>query len=377
MTKNILVTGGAGFIGSHLVDKLIDEKGYNVTVFDILEEQVHGSSKKFPEYLNPKANFILGSVTDYLKLEDLVKSNEVIYHLAAIVGVGQSMYQIKKYTEYNILGTANLLDIIANSEHNVKKLIISSSNTVYGEGKARCGKCGIVFPSLRTEKQLRRKDWELKCPLCDQNIKPLLTDESKPFNSSSLYALSKQSQEEMGLLIGNTYGINTTIMRFFLVYGTRQSISNPYTGVCGIFCSRLFTGKPAIVFEDGLQSRDFVNVHDVCQALILCMEKDAARGEIFNVGSGNPITIKEVAEVITNKINPDLKPIYNQQYRVGDIRHCLADISKIKSKLGYSPKIAFKEGINDLIEWVRPQIKDHKDKSQNAIEELKKKGLLN
>ncbi|MFX1296904.1 MAG: NAD-dependent epimerase/dehydratase family protein [Promethearchaeota archaeon] len=376
MTKKILITGGAGFIGSHLVDELIEKKNHKITVFDILEEQVHGKSNKPPEYLNKKAKFIHGSVTDYAKLEELVKEHDIVYHLAAMVGVGQSMYQIKKYINHNILGTANLLDIIANSEHNVEKLIITSSNTVYGEGKSKCNKCGIVIPKLRTSEQLKQRDWSVKCPKCGLKVETLLTDESTPFNPSSIYAFSKQAQEQTALLIGETFGINTTILRFFLVYGSRQALSNPYTGVCAIFCTRLFNGKPPIVYEDGLQSRDFVNVKDICQALILSMEKEAARNEIFNVGSGKPITIKEVAEVLTNKINPNLTPIYNHQYRIGDIRNCVADISKIKNKLGFTPLISFIKGIDDLIDWIKPQVSLIKDGTQKAIAELKEKGLL-
>ncbi len=376
MTKKVLVTGGAGFIGSHLVDKLIDQKGYEVSILDILEEQVHGNVNHPPDYLNKNSKFFLGSVTDYKKLEHLVGENDIIFHLAAIVGVSQSMYQVEKYIENNILGLANLLDILVNSKHNVKKVVIASSNTVYGEGRAQCNKCGVVFPRLRLQDQLERKDWELDCPHCRSKVKPLLTDENSPCNPSSIYAFSKQAQEKMSLMIGNTYGINTTVLRFFLVYGTRQALSNPYTGVCAIFSTKALYGKPPIIFEDGMQSRDFVNVKDVCQALILAMEKNAANGEIFNVGTGIPVTIKEVADLITEKINPELKPVYNQQYRIGDIRHSVADISKIKNKLGYSPTLTFKEGIDDLINWIKTQKNDIQKPSQKAIQELKEKGLL-
>ena len=376
MVKRVLITGGAGFIGSHLVDKLIEERDYEVTILDLLEEQVHGNIDNPPDYLNKEANFLKGSVTDYGKLEELIGENEIIFHLAAMVGVGQSMYQIKKYIDNNILGVANLLDILANKNHSVEKVVIASSNTVYGEGKSRCGNCGVFFPKLRSPQQLELKDWEIICPSCGQKSESILTDEIAPFNSSSIYALSKQVQEEMGIMIGKTYGINTTILRFFLVYGTRQALSNPYTGVCSIFSSRLLQGKPPIVFEDGKQSRDFVHVDDVCQALLLSIDKRAADGEIFNVGTGMPITIKEVAELITEKIKPSLKPRYNQQYRVGDIRHCVADISKIKNKLGYKPSIPFKKGIDEFIDWIRTQKDCTPKQSQKAMEELKEKGLL-
>jgi len=305
-----------------------------------------------------------------------VKQNDVIFHLAAKVGVGQSMYQISDYVENNILGIANLFNILVNSDHNVKKVVIASSNTVYGEGKSSCAKCGIVIPKLRNINQLKNKDWELNCPICGDKLESFLTDEKTRYNPSSIYALSKQVQEEMSVMIGKTFGIDIAILRFFLVYGTRQALSNPYTGVFAIFCSRLLNGKHPIVFEDGLQSRDFVNVKDVCQALLLAMKSNAANGEIFNVGSGIPLNIKSIAEIMTEEINPKLKPIYNQQYRVGDIRHSVADISKITSKLGYIPKISFNQGIEEYINWIKTQENKIEDKTESALLELKEKGLL-
>ncbi len=376
MTKKVLVTGGAGFIGSHLVDKLIEKKNYEVTVLDNLEEQVHGKTEGHPSYFNNSSEFFHGSVTDYEKFKKLIKENEIIVHLAASVGVGQSMYQIKKYIDNNVQGIANLLDILVNCEHIVEKVVIASSNTVYGEAKSQCNNCGIIFPKLRTLEQLKHKDWELNCPECGSKVRPLLIDENSPLNPSSIYAYTKLAQEKIGLIIANTYGIKMSVLRFFLVYGSRQALSNPYTGVCSIFCTRALNGKPPIIFENGKQTRDFVNVKDVCQALVLAMEKDEANGEIFNVGTGMPITITEVAEIITKKINPNLKLIYNHNFRIGDIRHCCADISKIKKKLGYSPTLSFREGIDNLINWVKSQRKDLKKPSDIAIEELKEKGLL-
>ncbi|MFX1297162.1 MAG: NAD-dependent epimerase/dehydratase family protein [Promethearchaeota archaeon] len=376
MGKRILVTGGAGFIGSHLVDQLIDEKHHDVTILDSLDEQVHGNQRTPPEFLNKKAILVQNSTTNYDFFKEIVLEHEIIFHLAASVGVGQSMYQIRKYSRNNILSTANLLDILVNNEHNVKKLVIASSNTIYGEGKAQCKSCGIIYPNLREINNLKKKKWDVLCPKCGKITIPLFTDENYHFNSSSIYALSKQVQEQMGLLIGKTYGINTTILRFFLVYGTRQALSNPYTGVCSIFCNRLFNGIPPLIFEDGLQTRDFVHVKDVCQALILSMEREAAKNEIFNVGTGIPVTINEVAQIISDKINPQLPPLVTQQYRIGDIRHCIADISKIKRILGFQPMIKFSDGIDDLIEWVKPQAKNIIDKSQNALNQLEKKKLI-
>ncbi|MFW9821479.1 MAG: NAD-dependent epimerase/dehydratase family protein [Candidatus Thorarchaeota archaeon] len=376
MPKKVLITGGAGFIGTHLTDFLIERTKHNITILDCLDEQVHGKASNPPDYLNEEISFTKGSVNNYKKFEELVLKNDIIIHLAARVGVGQSMYQISKYIDNNILGTANLLNILVNSEHNVKKVVIASSNTVYGEGKAFCEKCGVVLPELRTDTQLKNKEWALNCPNCNSSLKPHLIDEKTPCNPTSIYALSKLFQEEMGLMIGKTYGIDITILRFFLVYGSRQSLSNPYTGVFAIFASRLLNNKPPIVFEDGLQSRDFVNVKDVCQASLLAMESQVANGEIYNVGTGISHTIKEIAEIFTKKINPDLNPIYSQQYRVGDIRHSAADISKIQTQLKYKPGISLDQGIEEFIKWAKYQENNINDKTELALTELKEKKLL-
>ncbi|MBD3196871.1 MAG: NAD-dependent epimerase/dehydratase family protein [Candidatus Lokiarchaeota archaeon] len=377
MSKSVLLTGGAGFIGSHVVDRLIMENKYEITVLDILEPQVHGDKATVPAYLNPEAEFIQGSVEDYELMDDLIQNNDILIHLAAMVGVGQSMYQIKKYVRHNTYGTSVLLDILSNKKHSVQKVVIASSNTIYGEGKYNCVQCGVKYPDFREKPQLKEKDWELKCPDCGKKMDPLPTDETTPFNSSSIYALTKQNQEQMGLMIGKTYGIDTTILRFFLVYGPRQSLSNPYTGVCAIFSSRLLNNQAPLVFEDGLQSRDFVHVNDIAQAILLSIKKKKAKHQIYNVGSGESISIKNVAETLAEKINPKVKPIYNEQYRVGDIRHCVADISKIKNHLGYQPKVRFQDGIEDLIHWIRKKTSNNKsNSSQRAIDELQDKGLI-
>ena len=374
MSKEILITGGAGFIGSHLVDFLLD-KGHVITVLDNLEEQVHGKIKKQPSYLNTDIKFIKGSLSDYDLLYSALKDSEVVFHLAAAVGIGQSMYQIAKYIKSNTQGTAILLDILANKEHEVKKLIVASSMSIYGEGKYSCESCGESFPKNRKSEDLENGIWEFKCEKCGKTLKPFPTSEEKPLESTSIYAMSKSHQERMSLLIGDVYGINTTALRFFNVYGSRQALSNPYTGVCAIFCSNLLCGNPPIIFEDGLQSRDFVNVKDICQALELSMENIKAKGEVFNVGTGQPITIKKIAESLIQKINPDLKPQITDKFRQGDIRHCFADISKIKNKLGYAPTVSFDDGIEELIHWVKKQTGKVKDKTRDALEELKNRGL--
>ena len=375
MSRKILITGGAGFIGSHLADLLLED-GHDIIVYDNLDVQVHGKINKPPAYLNKNIKFINGNVKDYDLFYTAIKDVEVIYHLAAAVGVGQSMYQISKYIENNTLGTANLLDILVNKENSVEKLIVASSMSIYGEGKYKCESCGYVFPQFRDNHDLEKGIWEYKCKGCGKELIPVPTDELKPLDSTSIYAMSKKHQEKMSLLIGNTYGIDTTALRFFNIYGSRQALSNPYTGVCAIFCSNLLAGNPPIIFEDGLQSRDFINVKDVCQSLKLVMKKKGAKGENFNVGTGNPITIKKIAQILTEKINPNLEPIITNKFRAGDIRHCFADISKIKEKLGFEPKISFEQGIEELIQWVKLQVGKVQDKSRDAFEELKHKGLI-
>ncbi len=376
MIKNILITGGAGFIGSHLADKLIENPDYNVIIIDILEEQVHGKLFKPPDYLNKSVKFYQGSITNKRLIESLVEKTDIIFHLAAMVGVSQSMFEINKYTYNNIYGTSNLIETIINFNPEIEKIIIASSNTVYGESKANCPNCGVFFPKMRTNIQLINREWEIRCPNCKSLAKPIPCDENTPFNPNSIYALSKQVQEQIGLMIGKTYNIDTTILRFFLVYGSRQALSNPYTGVCGIFSSRCLMNKSPIIFEDGNQLRDFIHVSDVCQALILAMRNTESKGEIFNVASGNPITIKEVAKTIIEKIKPSLKPIYSQKYRIGDVRHCIADISKIKNRLGFKPKIRFKEGIEEYIEWIKNQNLSEIRLLDSVNEELMRKGLL-
>lgn len=375
MGKNILITGGAGFIGSHLVDTLVD-KDYEIIVYDNLEEQVFGKINSVPDYLNTNIKFIKANVVDYDNLHSAIKDVEVIIHLAAAVGVGQSMYQISKYINNNTMGTANLLDILVNKEHNVKKLIVASSMSIYGEGKYKCESCGIQFPQTRKSKNLEHGKWEHYCEDCGKELKPMPTDEEKPLDSTSIYAMSKKHQEKMSLLIGKTYGINTTALRFFNVYGSRQALSNPYTGVCAIFSSNLLNGNPPNVFEDGLQTRDLISVKDICEAIVLSINKKSAENEVFNVGTGIPTSIKEIAELLSEKINPNINPNILNKYRPGDIRHCIADISKIKSKLQFQPEVSIKDGIDQLIQWVKLQKGNVKDKSKEALEELKTKGLI-
>jgi dTDP-L-rhamnose 4-epimerase len=280
-----------------------------------------------------------------------------MFHQAATVGVGQSMYKIAYYSEVNILGTANLLDILANERNGVTKIIMASSMSNYGEGKYYCEGCGTVHPRSRSRRQLERREWEMTCPHCYKYVRPVPTDEEKPLYPTSVYAISKRDQEEMVINVGRAYNIPAVALRYFNTYGPRQALSNPYTGVAAIFSSRIINGHNPVIFEDGLQGRDFIHVSDVVQANILAMERDEANYEVFNVGTGKMTKLLEMVEILIKKLghDRDIRPEITNKFREGDIRCCYADISKIEKKLGFKPKVKFKEGLFDLIDWVMTQ----------------------
>jgi dTDP-L-rhamnose 4-epimerase len=372
MKKKIIVTGGAGFIGSFLVDELVD-KGHTVKILDNLEEQVHQGI--YPSYVNKNAEFIKADVRNYGEIKDHVMDADVVVNFAAMVGVGQSMYKIKEYVHTNSLGTANILHVLANEEHSVKKVLVASSMSIYGEGSYYCEKCGHEHHNIeRSWEKAQKGEWNIMCPDCKEVIVPIPTKETKPLSSSSIYAISKKNQEEMTLNVGQAYGIPSVALRFFNTYGPRQSLSNPYTGVAAIFMSRIKNKNPPMIFEDGEQGRDFVSVHDIVQGCVLAIEKNAANNEIFNIGTGKKTSIRQVAENIIDAFKSDIKPSLNNQYRKGDIRHCYADISKIKSKLDYEPKISLKDGMQELVDWSLNQ--DSRDMVDIAFNELKNKKLI-
>jgi dTDP-L-rhamnose 4-epimerase len=372
MSMNILVTGGAGFIGSHLVDGLI-EKGHNVRVLDALVPQVHGTNPTWPIWLSTEIDRIQGDVRDQSIWPKILKDIDVIYHLAAEVGVGQSMYEMTRYMSANTLGTTIMLEELSRGKYQVQKLIVASSMSIYGEGAYSSHNGENQYPPIRSMGQLVKKQWELFLENPKEELIPIPTPEEKPLNPTSVYAISKRDQEELCLTVGRAYNIPTIALRFFNVYGPRQALSNPYTGVVAIFSSRLLNKKPPLIYEDGLQSRDFVHVSDIVQALILAMDHDEANYETINIGSGERITILEIAEMLARVLNVSIKPQVIKQYRIGDIRHCFADIHKAQRLLNYEPMIKLEYGMLGLIEWLKKQTAI--DKIDTATSELVSRGL--
>jgi dTDP-L-rhamnose 4-epimerase len=369
---HVLVTGGAGFIGSHIVDALF-ARGHKVRVFDNLDPQVHDGSVVAPAYLDPNAEFIRGDVRDEAAIAKALDSIEVVYHQAAAVGVGQSMYEIKRYMDVNTLGTSVLLEAMVGRRGQFKKLVVASSMSIYGEGRYQTATGEKIAPTLRPVSQFQKGIWELLDPKTGEQLIPLPTDEEKPLQPASPYATGKRDQEELCLSIGRAYGIPTVALRYFNVYGQRQSLSNPYTGIAAIFTSRLLNNNPPLVFEDGLQSRDFTHVSDIVQANMLAMERDSMNYDYFNVGTGRRLSVLDIANALITSMGKDLTAKINGKYREGDIRHCYGDISKIKAASGYSPKVKFEQGISELVEWCSTQ--QAEDKVLQATQELVAKGL--
>ncbi len=360
--RDILVTGGAGYIGSHLVDALVARE-YSVTVLDNLEPQVHRSGT-WPSYANPKAKYVKGDVRDRSVFEPLVLASQAVVHFGAAVSIGQSMYQVDRYVDVNTRGTALLLDILVNTKHKVEKVLVASSIGVYGEGAYECATHGPVAPTIRPEQQLAARDWEQHCPHCGAHVRSVPTP------------MTKYHQEEMVLLIGKTYGIPSVAPRFFNVYGPRQSLSNPYAGVAAIWLSRLLNGKQPIVFEDGGQLRDFVSIHDVVDCLMLMLERPGADYLPVNVGSGQTITILDVARLIARLLGSSIEPQITQTGRKFDIRHNTADITRAQETLGFAPKVSLDQGFSELIEWAKTTPDAAVDFFDKAMQELQEKGLL-
>jgi dTDP-L-rhamnose 4-epimerase len=294
-------------------------------------------------------------------------------HLAAAVGVGQSMYEIERYMSINTMGCAVLLEEILERRDAIGKVVVASSMSIYGEGAYTCGSCGPVAPSLRSRQQMRDGSWEMRCPRCSKNVTAIPTSEDKPLAPTSIYAISKRDHEEMFVCFGNSYNIPTIALRYFNIYGPRQALSNPYTGAAAIFSSRLLNGNPPLVFEDGLQSRDFIHVSDIVAANVLAMERGGDRCAVFNVGTGRSISILQLVNLIREELGKGPAPEILGKFREGDIRHCYADISRIRAELDFAPRVPLEKGVKDLVAWVGEQ--EAVDMVDQATRELEKRGL--
>jgi dTDP-L-rhamnose 4-epimerase len=367
----ILVTGGAGFIGSHLVDRLV-AAGHAVRVLDSLEAQVHGEDRSPPAYLNPGAELLVGDVRDRAAVAAALRDVEVVFHQAAAVGVGQSMYEIERYVSANSLGAAVLLEGIVERRAALRRVVVASSMSLYGEGLYRDAGGEAVAPALRPDAQLEARAWE---PV-DERGEPLAalpTPETKPLFPTSVYAVTKRDHEELFLTVGRAYGIPTVALRYFNVYGPRQALSNPYTGVIAIFSARLLNGKPPVIFEDGRQSRDFVHVSDVVEANLRALQAPAVVGGAYNVGTGRATTILEIAQTLARELDAAVPAQATDRFRAGDIRHCFADVTAARRDLGFRARVSVPEGLRDLLAWLEIQRPD--DRVDRAHSELESRGL--
>jgi len=369
MKMRVLITGGAGFIGSHLADELL-EHGYGVRVLDSLVSQVHGPERRRPRYLSPDVELVEGDVRDPDAVRRALQGIDAVYHLAARVGVGQSMYEVAEYTSVNNLGSAVLLEALIS--YPVQRLVVASSMSIYGEGLYRDRHEQIHDRVQRTPDQLARGDWEPR-GADGGGLTPVPTPETKAPVLASLYALSKYDQERMCLLVGATYRIPTVALRLFNVYGPRQALSNPYTGVLAIFAARYLNGKPPLIFEDGQQRRDFVHVRDVAAGCRLALEVDGAIGGVFNLASGEARTIRAIADRMAEALGMSIVPRLTGQYRIGDIRHCLAELGLARRVLGYQPRVDLGAGLGELASWLATQTAI--DRVDDMHAELAERGL--
>jgi dTDP-L-rhamnose 4-epimerase len=364
-----LVTGGAGFIGTHVVEQLLAD-GREIVVLDAFDRQVHGDGPRTPL---AGVEMRAGNVADRDALRGALVGVDEVVHLAAVVGVGQSMYEIQRYVYENTLATAVLLEELMARRDVVRRLVVASSMSIYGEGEYECERDGRVAPAPRPETQLLERRWECLCPHCGLELRPVPTRESKPLIPTSVYAVTKRDHEELCLVVGRAYGIPTVALRFFNVYGPGQALSNPYTGVAAIFGSRLLNKRRPFVFEDGLQSRDFVNVSDIARGVALALERDPAVDHAINLGTGRPTTVNEVAESLARGLDLEIEPELAGQYRAGDIRHCYADATRAEQLLGFRTAVELEDGMARLAEWLREQ--QAVDRVDQATDELLERGL--
>jgi dTDP-L-rhamnose 4-epimerase len=366
--KRALVTGGAGLIGSHITDLLLLE-GWKVRVLDNLEPNTHRRGK--PAWINQEAEFIEGDLRDRDIITAALDKIDIVFHQAAYGGY---MPEIAKYVHVNSLGTAQMLEVIREKKLPVKKILVASSQAVYSEGAGECPDHGLVFPPVRPVEQLRKADWQVHCPICGAITKSVPTPENAPVGGETVYGLTKVDQERLVLLWGKQVGIPTVALRYSCTYGPRQSIFNPYTGVIAIFCTRLLNNLPPVLYEDGQQTRDFSFVQDIARANLLAAETDKLDGLPVNVGSGRGVSIREIAETISNALDVDIAPEVNGEFRPGEMRHLTSDTTRVCAA-GYEPRVDLAKGIRRYIDWIRTQ-SDIRDYFSEAAKILRSKGIV-
>ena len=372
MGESVLVTGGAGFIGSHLVDGLL-ARGDRVRVLDNLLAQAHPTGT--PRHVSPDAEFVLGDIRDRGAMDAALDGVEVVYHLAGMVGNGQSMFDVRRYVDINATGTATLLEAVAARRDQVRRHVMASSMVVYGDGTYRCQQHGRLRSVERSEARLAAERWEPICPLCGEEVAAVPTDEEQTLAPTSTYGVSKLTQEQLALTLGRTFGVPTVALRFLNVYGSRQALSNPYTGVAAIMTSRLLNGRAPVVFEDGSQRRDLVHVRDVVCALMASADApDESCYQPINVGTGRSNSILDIARLLARTLGLEIEPSVPGEYRQGDIRHCFADVSRARELLGWEAPTRLEDGVHELAAWAAGE--DAEDLTDAANSELRAMGII-
>ncbi|MGI8727117.1 MAG: NAD-dependent epimerase/dehydratase family protein [Solirubrobacterales bacterium] len=370
--SRVLVTGGAGFIGGHLVDSLLAD-GEEVRILDNLDPLAHPSGEP-PDHLPAEAELIRGDLRSADDVSRAISGCDRVFHLGGIVGNGESMVNVRKAIDANSGGTATLLEAVIERRDRIERVVCASSMVVYGEGSYRCPTHGVLAPPLRSTEQLKRRDWELECPHCGRELEPVAVAEDRPLRPNSVYGISKRDTEELALVLGEAYGFEATALRYLNVYGPRQALGNPYTGVAAIFSARLLSGKRPLVFEDGRQIRDLVHISDIVVATRAAMEADGAPGRSFNVATGRRITVSELAASLAKLLAPELEPEITGEYRSGDIRHCYADPTLAREHLGFEAEVELADGLPELVEWVARQ--DITERGDEAVADLRARGLV-
>jgi dTDP-L-rhamnose 4-epimerase len=367
----VLVTGGAGFIGSHLVDALV-QRGERVRMLDSLHPLSHPEGP--PGHLNPEAELMTGDLRERASVERALEGVDRVFHLGGVVGNGESMVNVRRAVDVNAGGTATLMEAVLARRDRLRRVVAASSMVVYGEGAYQCPSDGVTWPTQRPHVRLRQRLWEPPCPHCGRDLRPVSTDEDAPLRPTSVYGITKRDQEELVLVLGRAYGLETVVLRYLNVYGPRQALGNPYTGVAALFAARVVSGRRPLVFEDGQQLRDLVHVADVVRATLAAMDAPTVAGLALNVATGRPVRVGELAARIARALDSTLEPERTGEFRAGDIRHCFADTTRARELLGFEPRRFLETGIPELAEWVAQQVV--RDRSDAAVADLRERGLV-